>query len=300
MSAWRLLTWFSLGVAPGIAAVAWSQFVMYGSPLRSGYGSLDVLFSLSHVAANLRRYPAWLLSTHGPVVLLAVLAPVMAARRREALVLGAFVLATFAMYVPYTNFDDWWYLRFLLPAMPALIVLASIPVARSVERLGPAWRAPVLAALVAVVAAFWIHTARERLVFDLYSLEQKYPVTGDYVRTHLPPNAMVVAGNQSGSVRYYAARPTLAWDLLDPRAMDGAIAFLRRAGYEPYFVLETWEEPRFRDRFAGQNALGALDWPPMAQVGAAVRIFDAADRDRYLAGESVRTDRVWLGRRPGR
>jgi mono/diheme cytochrome c family protein len=52
------------------------QNAMYGGPLRSGYGDLGALFSMDHIGPNLRRYPAWLLQTHTPIVLLALAATI--------------------------------------------------------------------------------------------------------------------------------------------------------------------------------------------------------------------------------
>jgi hypothetical protein len=299
-SAGHRLVWFCLGLLPGVVAVAWLQNAMYGSPLQSGYGGLSVLFSLDHIAANLRRYPAWLYSAHGPIVLLAVISPFLGARRRDACLLVAFVAAVVAAYLPYVVFDDWSYLRFLLPGLPALLVLVSRVVTRGVTRLPIAWRPIVVALLVLAVGASWIHTARMRAVFQLAALEQKYPVTGDYVRNRLPANSLAFAGQESGSVRYYAARPSLAWDAFEPTSLDAAVGFLRQNGYDPFFVLEPREEERFRERFSDRNTLGALDWPPSAQIGTVVRIYRAGDRERYLKGESVPTTRIWLGPRVGR
>ena len=104
--------------------------VRYGSPLASGYGGTDVLFSMAHVAPNLDRYSRWLVETHTPFVALALLAPVWmwrdGARARWAVAGGAAVILTAATYLAYTVFDDWWYIRFLLPALPVLLVLACV------------------------------------------------------------------------------------------------------------------------------------------------------------------------------
>ena len=67
---------------------------------------------------------------------------------------------------------------------------------------------------------------------------------------------------------------------------------LREAGYLPYLVLEPWEESLFRERFTGKSRIGALDWPPSAQIGTAVRIYDVAARARYLAGEPLVPERI--------
>jgi hypothetical protein len=90
-------------------------------------------------------------------------------------------------------------------------------------------------------------------------------------------------------VRYYSNRKTVAWDVLDPAWLDRMLAESRALGYEPYLLFERWEEPLFRQRFAG-TALGALDWPPSAEIASQVRIFRPDDRQRYLSGQDVETD----------
>jgi hypothetical protein len=70
----------------------------------------------------------------------------------------------------------------------------------------------------------------------------------------------VLAKQHSGSIRYYAGRPTLRWDVLEREWLDRALADLRRAGYTPFVVLDPDEEPEFRERFgtAGQTALDRM------------------------------------------
>ena len=62
-------------------------------------------------------------------------------------------------------------------------------------------------------------------------------------------------------------------------------------GYHPFIVVEAEEEPGFRERFGALNALGTLDWPPMAERfdPVRVRIYDPLDRDRFRRGERITT-----------
>jgi len=55
----------------------------------------------------------------------------------------------------------------------------------------------------------------------------------------------------------------------------------------------------FRDRFAEMNALGRLDWPPIAErrEPIQVRIYDPADRARFQRGERIETGAIPLVRR---
>ncbi len=62
---------FSVPVAIAAMALAYLQWLWYGSPLRSGYGSADELFSLANIAGNVPRYFNWLVAT-APILFLSV------------------------------------------------------------------------------------------------------------------------------------------------------------------------------------------------------------------------------------
>lgn len=293
----RAFLFFAAGAIPGAAAMAWLNAARYGSPLTSGYGSTDVLFSLAHIGPNLARYPRWLLETETLFVAAAAVAPWWAWRYRRSsarvvLVLVSAVVLTLATYLAYTVFNDWWYIRFLLPALPAVFIL-SVAVCLEPARRHPRARAGAAIGLAAALGAWHLHVARTHLVFDLQGLESRFAIAGRYAARALPETAVVFAVQQSGSVRYYAGRSTIAWDAIPADALDRTIAALGRAGRPVFLVLEDDEASRFRARFGGER-LGALDWPPRAEVHAAVRVsvYDAAARDRYLAGAIVTTEHV--------
>lgn len=276
--------------AIGCVAVGVIQHATYGSPLSSGYGSLEAIFSLANVPANAQRYLAWMLETHTPLWLLALPALVLVRSWRTAL-LGGVILANIVAYLPYTVFEEWWYLRFLLPAIPLLLVLTFAGLEAALLRL-PAigrWRSYATAAVGVLLCAIFVREARERQAFELERLESRYVTAGRFVADRLPENAFVITSWQSGSVRYYSGRRTLVWDVLDPAWLDRAIVFAREQGFEPYLLFERWEEQEFRRRFSA-SAVGALDWPPTAEIGSQVRIYRPADRQRYFAGENVNTE----------
>ncbi len=278
---------FAMACVPGCLAVALIQQMFYGSPLSSGYGSLAGLFSVNHIGPNATRYATWMWQTHTPAWLLALAAPFLLPRRVTFLLL-ALATVNILCYLPYVVFNDWWYLRFLLPAIAMLLVLTAAVVDAVIHRSHQrSW--PVLTAFAVVLAFLFIRDARARQVFDLQRLESRYVRAGNYVATHLPPNALVITSWESGSVRFYGHRKTLVWDVLDPAWLDRAVAYSRTRGYEPYLLFETWEEPLFRRRFAGSQT-AALDWPPMAEIASQVRIYRPDDRARYLRGDAAPTD----------
>jgi hypothetical protein len=267
------------GAVPGFAALAVLNAIRYGSPFATGYGSASDLFSAAHVASNLARYPRWFVETESPLAVLAVAAPWATggdrARRRLAMVALTSAALVAAPYFAYTVFDDWWYLRFMLPIVPVVLVYG---VAVALGGIPDAFRVAAAILLASVVGAWCVHVATTRHVFELQALESRFILTGRYARAQ-PVNAVFVAGQQSGSIRYYGDRPTLAWDAIPPAALDRTIAALARAGWTPLIVLEDAEEPLFRQRFAGQDA-GRLDWAPSGAITALtrVRIYDPAAR----------------------
>ena len=200
-------------------------------------------------------------------------------------------LVNLALYVPYVVFDDWSYLRFLLPTIPLLLILVVAVVDGALRRFrvpGVAW---ITAAAVIVLSVVFVREARERPTFVLEQLESRFERAGVFVGKRLPANALVITSAESGSVRFYAGRKTLLWDGLDPAWLDRALVYVRSRGYEPYLLFERREEPDFRQRFAG-SALGRLDWPPMAEVALQVRIYRPEDRDRYFQGTPPPTEFV--------
>ena len=284
---------FAAGSIPACIAVALINWRLYGSPLASGYAPFTVLFNWSHVWPNLARYPRWLLETETPFVLLALIAPfvvqpIPAARldrpspRTIAVVWLCFIATVFLSYLFYLPFDEWWYLRFLLPAYPPILVLSSVALVRLLTpftRVAPDAKGFAAAAVVALVARHGVDYAVERGAPDLWKAEQRYLTVGEYVASALPERAVLVCMQHSGAARYYSGRITVRYDLMRPTDLDLVVEELRRLGYYPYLVLDDWEEAKFRDRFQGQSALAGLDWTPVAQLHSnQVRIYDPADR----------------------
>ena len=278
---------FAAASAPGCIAVALIQQMFYGSPFRSGYGSLDGLFAFDHIGANAMRYATWMTESHTPIWLLALGAPFVLRPRRLGTLLLSLVAVNVLCYLPYAVFNDWWYLRFLLPGIAIVVVLTMAVIDAFSRTLGV--RAAVIGVATVILCALLVREARARNVFDLPRLEARYERAGSYVADHLPPNALVITSWESGSVRFYGHRNTLVWDVLDPAWLDRAIAYTRMRGLEPYLLFERWEEPIFRQRFAG-SAAGTLDWPPAAEIAGQVRIYRPDDRERYLRGELAPTE----------
>jgi hypothetical protein len=295
---------FGIAALPFAVAVLWLNAGLYGGPFRSGYGSLGRLFTLAFFPTNASRYFRWLIETQTPFPLLAFASPFVVDRSRRpiAWLALAFIVTTLLIYFVYTPFDDWSYLRFLLPAVALMLVLASavvVHVALGVaeRRSGSVFhRLAAPAAVCAVIIAlgvFGIRTANARFAFTMHVLEQRYRSAGSVVREQLPPNAVVLSVWDSGAVRFHGRKEALVWEGLDPAWLDRSVDWLNSHGRRPYILVESWEEPGFRSRFGNQSDLGRLDWPPKYEVDRVVRIYDPEDRAKYGRGERVITQYVW-------
>lgn len=295
----RAMTGASLAAAPGVLLVLALNWSLYGSPAQSGYGSLDVLFAWAHVPENMWRYGRTWAATSTPLVALALVAPfvVAPAARPGAWIAGALAAGLSVVYLAYRPFPEWWYLRFLLPAVVLGHVLAVSALAALAARLGG--RVPVVVATAIVVAMAVTGARRPETAeaFGLARLESRFPLTSRVVADRLPAGAVLVTGWDSGAVRFEPGREVVMWDALDPAWLDRAIDWLRANGHAPAIALEAWEAEAFRARFAGA-VHGGLDWPPRYDLDRRVQIYLPEDRARYLAGETIATERIFAAR-PG-
>jgi hypothetical protein len=305
---WSAAIAFGVGVVPGVVGVASVNSVLYGSPLSSGYGSLDVLFSWAHVVQNLSRYPVWMATTVSPLVVVALAAPFAARDRGYAWALLAFAAGVVAVYLPYVPFDNWTYLRFLLPGLLPLFALAIAAIegllgrradrtagegdragVASRERRRLVWQLAVPTLVAAAWCGFHAYRAGVLNVLAVVRDERRFIVTGRFAGDALPPDALVFTIWQSGSVRYYGNRLTVVWDALEPAELDPAIEALAARGRDAVLVLDAFEREMFRTRFAGASRYADLDWPPLARIGQSVTVWRFTDRARYDRGDRLDT-----------
>ncbi|MCX6537526.1 MAG: hypothetical protein NT151_01130 [Acidobacteria bacterium] len=300
----RAVLEFGVPFALALAFVLTLSYTIYGDPFMSGYGAARDLFGLKNIPANLARYPVWLWQTQTPFVYLALGAPILAwlahrGRRSDApnnlpavgrvLWSTGFAAVVVGCYLVYFPFEEWWYLRFLLPALPILLALAAWVALRAIGTLAMEWRAPLTVVVILALASIYVQTAREGQAFALQEVAQRYVKAGRYAAEHLPPRSVFICVQHSGSLRFYGGGLTLRWDWLDPTWLDRTVDHLRRAGYHPYFALEIPEEDAFRERFSAASPLGRLDWPALADLRqkVVVRFYDPLARARFRKGEPI-------------
>lgn len=310
--AWRRgeygrLAAFVAGVLPGPALVAALHARWYGSPWKSGYGTLDEIYAWSYLPTNLPHYARTFAAIEQPLMACGLVAlmvltvrPRATKRRCEAshpqpaaaqlFLLAGVIAAVWLSYVFYVPYPEWWYLRFFLPSYPAVCCLAAIGATARVRHGPTPGRAAFIVAVILLSGGWGYVSARTLGIPSDKQAEQRYRAVGLFIARHLPPTAVLISHQHSGSIRYYADRLTLRYDWLERRWLDQAITALTERGYRPYLVIDDSEREAFRQRFRGFSPLSALDWPPAAEWrrSGVVRIYDPAHREAFLGGARLR------------
>src|SRR4051812_27091176 len=276
---------FTLTVLPAILLIAFLNNRLYGSPLSSGYGTLNDLYAWSHVGPNVRRYFAWLVFAQTPFALAGLAALLVPSRRlwtaaadlRIVPILAMFVALLWGQYFAYEVYDSWGFLRFLLPSWPLIMVgLSAVLLAASdawLARFSRVAAHTVLALLVVLLGAWTFSRVVRDNMFNRQAAAVEAPL-GQLVRKHTVDNSVVLVWERSGTIRYYSGRTTLRYDYLDREWLDRAVAWLRERGVHVYAVLDPNHREQCLRRFAGQAALAALDRPVFIYDPARTALYD--------------------------
>jgi hypothetical protein len=283
---------FAVPVVMAGVCLAVLQWAWYGSPFRSGYGAAGELFALANVRPNLSHYFGWLVVT-SPVMVAAVGGVGMLRRQRQAQAMAAFAILVVVSYLAYAVFDDWSYLRFLLPAMAVAAVFVGVLCQSLLARLTPPARPLVLFGVILVLSAHGLGEARSRDAFKLAAQQRRVVDIAVALGDRMSPSDVIVAGEQSGSMRYYTGHDIVRWEELRAEDWDRVFAVLATSDRAPWIVLDAFEEPLFRAKF-GDHPAGTLDWPPALETGDThrSRAWRLADRARFVTGETVTTERI--------
>src|SRR6185295_11167928 len=98
-----------------------------------------------------------------------------------------FALLNTAAYLVYFVFNEWSYLRFLLPALAIAAVFVGVAVAALLDRLPASLRAFALIAVALTIAGLSLSQARALDVFRLADVHRRVLQIDRYLDAALPP-----------------------------------------------------------------------------------------------------------------
>ncbi len=259
---------FILGGLPGAIFLGAHSMAAYGSLLTTGYGDNSYSFSGAYVLPTLVHYALWLPALLTPVAALALGLPWTRTSAPSAKwLLGAWIVSFGAFYSFYEcTHETWWYMRFLLPAAPALVV-AGLIVMRQLcssiaRRAGQALSLTLLVAGLTLVGLNSYVLNRNLFVLPTIGDEKRYGATADWMRSNLPQNAVCLAMQETGALYYYTGFTFIRWDALTKENVAKIEPLIRTSGRPLYAVLFPYEVTK-------EDVLGSVmpgHWTQVATV----------------------------------
>ena len=231
---WRRLALFVAGGIPGAVWLGYYNHTLYGSALRSGYGAIYLDFSTAYVPAALLDFARWLALLLPAVLLLLPLAALFVRefRNRFLVALGLWFGTAIALFgcVSFSH-ESWWSLRYLLPAVPALILAALLGV-EALARRFPLSQRPTLLSVAAAFLTLWAiagstYWTRKLGVFYIPGYEQTYADATRAARDTFPKDSLVVSAATCGALYAYTDFPILRADQIDALYFTGGYTGLR-------------------------------------------------------------------------
>jgi hypothetical protein len=209
----RKLVTAGAAAMPVAIALMWYHDALYGSPFMTGYGGAGSIVSLTGLPPCFSKHSVALMSLLTPLVfpggLLVAFDRRLEVWRRATLLtwFGVF----FGFYSYYSYCPDAVATRFLLPALPPLI----IGFLRVAEWAVGKRRLLATAAILIVLGREVVQIGRMH-VLHIDDWESIFPKTVEWVERNVPENAVVLSAIMSGAFYAEEERITVRWDQLEP------------------------------------------------------------------------------------
>jgi hypothetical protein len=265
----RPRTWltFLAGGIPAALFLLGYNAAVFGNPLSTGYGPiLSGGMAWANFPDRARHYGYWITRLLTPLLPIGWLGLVGDRRAplRDRLALLSWFGAFFFFYSFYGPYEAWWYTRFLLPGVSAMILGALVVVRDLLLRAGsarpPRWATVAAGLLLAAMLFVEVRFIEKNRVHKFYKGDRVYPAASRMALRRMPPDAVVVSMQMSGALHYYTDLTFAMWNWL-PRERFGELrASTETRGYRWYALLAPFEQEEVRKNLPG-------DWREIDRVG---------------------------------
>lgn len=252
-----------LGAAPLAGWLAWHNQRLYGGASSTGYGPVSLLFSTSYIPQNVKSYTAWLWQTMSPLPVVGFICGAVDAvvRLKVRLIpLVAFAAVNIAIYLIYLPWPQWPFARFLLPALPVIVLLATSLARRAFSR----W--PVVLPVLALVVIGWQFEFAQRSELRIaHESVMRFKMLPEAMRAAGLVDQPVISRIHSGSLRHYASIQTVRWDILSPDELRQGLTKAIAAGRRPLLIDDSDDRDEFEQRF-GRTECWADTTAPLLEI----------------------------------
>ncbi len=281
----KTLLLFILGGLPFAGVFCAYNTAAYGRPLLTGYvatGHMNLVM-LSDFTVRFRHYIYWLTVTMSPLPLLgwAGVSLNRNVKPRDRAMLVAWFGVFLLFYSCYFYYAEWWYTRFLLPAMPALI-LGFLFVVRDLVRLAERYaagqrgvwlRRAAVTVLLGVALGFERQSVQNFYLLKVGALNMAHADSCHMADRLLPAKAIVAAMEMSGALKFYTGRPALRYERVDADHWRTLQTHAAEKGYQWYALLMSHEAEEAKKRLPGKwTNLGMVRQISLWQIEPALNI----------------------------
>ena len=137
----------------------------------------------------------------------------------------------------------------------ALVFVGAL-VAEALARMPGPLRGPALVLALTVACTANVLVAKRQQAFRLWDYESRYRTVGHYLKETLPPNAVVITFQESGSIHYYTGVPISRWDFM-PQDLDDSVSAFRQRGLHRFWSWRIW----YSQLMHGSKSLSPLYGP---------------------------------------
>jgi hypothetical protein len=272
------------GALPGAIFFCVHSLSITGKVFATGYGGFFwPMFRLHWIGVTLWFYACWLPVLFTPAVLLAAGLPWLRRRApREAAMLGIWALVFLCFYSAYEcTHQAWWYLRYLLPAAPPLVV-AGLLVVESTG-IGRRWRlasARGFTCTLVLLIAYFAVWSEHLMALESGKDSEIYQKIAVWMRANLPDNSVILAMQMTGTLTYYTDFTFVNWNFCHPDNRARVFAAVQASGRPFYAALFSFE----KDAALGEHMPGK--WTRVATLLSNMEIW-RLDSDRTAVPPAV-------------
>jgi Bacterial membrane protein YfhO/Dolichyl-phosphate-mannose-protein mannosyltransferase len=260
----KVLIFFCLGGLPLAGLFFAYNVVAFENPLRTGYTVTghETLLTTDGLSARFNFYIYWLSMLISPLILLGCLGVAFCRKidwRIRALILSWFI-SFLVLYTFYNIYKEWWYTRFMLPAIPAMI-LGFLLTARSLidflkqfisEENRAYFGKFVMVTMIIISLSFSHHYSQYYQIFGLGKVMSTHEESVQWADRLLPRESLILSMEMSGTLKFYADRLILRYDLIAPHQWQTLNAHLAQRGYRLYALLMSGEVEKAKNLTPGK------------------------------------------------
>ena len=253
----RFRSWLAvgLGALPAATFFCYYNWQVYGAPFTTGYGDISSSLDRKYLGYNLAHFSHWIPILLSPLSVLALIAPYLPAVRQRgyAVLFVWFVVLTGFYLLYYFSGQAWWYLRFILPAFPAIIIgmLAVVDAAATAARLRSVTAAVAFGALVTAGLVWQMHQTKLLGLRFTRKIESSFPDSALWARQNIPADSVIFCMQVSGAFFYYTDFLLVRWDVMEPEQYHPLLEVTTRLERTVYAALYPFETPEALKRIGG-------------------------------------------------